>query len=274
MLRGIADDTIDAFLADDEGDAVPRIADVVSARTMAALLGLPECEPARLHGWAAALARFFGAPYRRVFAQRAQDALHEMAALLERSGADSLWSSIEGDRADKLAGCSLMLFGGLETTAGLIGVALWYMLGNGLGGQVAGPGGADVAAEIVEHVLELHPPLGHVARVAAADTDLGGCPVREGDLVLLSLTGADPLTDPARPEHPPAHRAGHRPAHLAFGHGKHFCSGAPLARTEAAMVLTRFAARVPEARVVKSVWGVNRTYRGFDQLHIRCGAGR
>jgi cytochrome P450 len=267
-LGAIADEAVEAFAAGGGGDAIAGLADVMSARTMALLLGLPDCEPARLHALATALAGFFATPYRRACAQAAQDALAELASVIERSGVDSLWARAGGDRLDRLAVCSLMVFGGLETTAGLIGVALWHMLGNGLAGEVAGPRGEAVAGEIVEQVLDQLPPLGHVARVAAVDTELGGCPVRRGDLVLVSLTGADPMTPARRPDHPPAHRA-ERPAHLAFGHGRHYCSGAPLARTEATVLLTRFATRLPGAAVLRAVWGDNRTYRGFDELHVR-----
>lgn len=261
-LDDIAQGAVTAFVAGGGGDAVRSLADVMSARTMAALLGLPACDPARLHAWAAALAAFFATPYRRAYAQAAQDALVELADVVSRS--DGLLTRLD----DGLAVCSLMVFGGLETTAGLMGVCLWHMLGNGLAGAVAGTGGGEVAAEIVEQVLAGLPPLGHVARVAAADTVIGGCPVRDGDLVLLSLTGADPLTPAARPPVPPAHRPG-RPAHLAFGHGRHYCSGAPLARAEAVALLRRFAAAAPNAEVQSAVWGDNRTYRGFDELVIR-----
>lgn len=267
-LDDIAARAVGAFVAGGGGDAVGALADVMSARTMAALLGLPECEPARLHTWAAALAAFFATPYRRACAKAAQDALVELADVVSRSGGDSLWARTDGDDADRLALCSLMVFGGLETTAGLMGVCLWYMLGNGLTGEVAGPDGATVAAEVVERVLAALPPLGHVARVAAADTVVGGCPVRGGDLVLLSLTGTDPLVPVVRPRVPPAHEPG-RPPHLAFGHGRHYCSGAPLARAEAVALLRRFAAAAPDAEVTAAVWGGNRTYRGFDELLIR-----
>lgn len=267
-LDEIAADVVGAFVADGGGDAIGALADVMSARTMAALLGLPECDPARLHTWAAALAGFFATPYRRACAKAAQDALVELAAVVSRSGSDSLWARTDGDEADRLALCSLMVFGGLETTAGLMGVCLWYLLDNGLTADVAGHDGARTAAEIVEQVLAGLPPLGHVARVAAADTLVSGCPVRGGDLVLLSLTGTDPLTPAVRPAAPPAHRPG-RPAHLAFGHGRHYCSGAPLARAEAVALLRAVAAAAPEAEVRSAVWGENRTYHGFDELLIR-----
>jgi cytochrome P450 len=267
-LEDLAAEAVGAFLAAGGGDAIPALADVMSARTMAALLGLPECDPARLHAWAAALAGFFATPYRRACARAAQEALAELAAVVERCGPGSLWARVGGERADRLAVCSLMVFGGLETTAGLIGVCLWHMLGNGLAAAVAGPGGAEVAAEIVEQVLAGLPPLGHVARVTAADTALGGCPVPRGELVLLSLTGADPMAPADRPARPPAHRPG-RPAHLAFGRGRHYCSGAPLARAEAVALLRRFAAAAPDAEVRRAVWGANRTYRGLDELLIR-----
>lgn len=267
QLTGIADTVLDAVLAAPEGDVVTGIADVVSARTMAALLGLPECEPPVLHRWATALAGFFATPYQGARVVSAQEALRDMGTMLSASAEDSLWSTLPGTDADRLAVCSLMLFGGLETTASLIGVSLWCLLANDLLDALRGPEGRAVAEAVVDQVLAKQSPLGHVARVAATDTEVGGCPVRHNDLVLISLTGADPLAPPQAPPAPGP--PGARAAHLAFGHGKHYCSGAPLARTEAVVTLCRFASRVRTASVIEAVWGANRTYRGLDTLRVR-----
>ncbi|MFG2313329.1 cytochrome P450 [Streptomyces sp. NPDC048566] len=273
-IEEIVEEALDEFPQEGVGDAMPQLAGVISARTMALMLGLEKTDAAQLHGWARAIADFLAASYRRDFAVRAQDALRNMGEFVKNSDrADSIWNYTSGDERDRLATCSLMLFGGLETTAALMGFSLWYVIENGLTQLVADEAHATETAEIVERVLELHPPLGHVARTAETRVEIEGQAITPGDLVLVSLTGHDPFDPPACPVHPAPHTGGgRRTDHLAFGHGMHYCMGAPLARMEAAALLPRFARRFPDARVQDLAWSKNRTYRGFDHLNIRLSA--
>jgi cytochrome P450 len=81
-------------------------------------------------------------------------------------------------------------------------------------------------------------------RFARRDLDLGGVKVAEGDVVLVSLTGAsrDPRTSPAADDFDPTSPSF---SHLAFGHGMHRCVGAELARMELRIALRGLAARFP-----------------------------
>ena len=51
------------------------------------------------------------------------------------------------------------------------------------------------------------------------------------------------------PDHFDIHRANAKD-HLSFGHGPHFCLGAPLGRLEARVVLEELSARLPQLRLV------------------------
>lgn len=148
------------------------------------------------------------------------------------------------------------------------------VLENRLIGQVTGPADAAEAESVVERVLELYPPLGHVARSAGTDIELVGCPVSRGDLVLVSLTGQDPFESAPPPASPPPHTPGApRPDRLAFGHGVHYCTGAALARLETVVLLDAFARRHPRARIADRTWGTHRTYRGFGRLGVDLSPG-
>ncbi|MFC9909603.1 cytochrome P450 [Streptomyces sp. NPDC127197] len=274
-LRGDIDAIVGQVLDElpDSGvvDVVPRLTEQISARALARLLGLPGTGVDELHRWARALAAFLAASYRKDHARAAQDALRQMRVRFQAGadGEDTIWNRVDGSPEDRLATCSMVLFGGLETTTSLMGTALWYVLENRLVEQVTGTAGAAEAESVVERVLELYPPLGHVARSADADIELGGCPVSRGDLVLVSLTGRDPFEATPPPTPPPRHTPGApRADHLAFGHGMHYCSGAALARLETVALLDGFGRRHPQARVHDSTWGTNRTYRGFDRLGV------
>ncbi|AXB42528.1 cytochrome P450 [Amycolatopsis albispora] len=266
VVDGIVDDALDKFANSPEHDAVEDLASVVSARTIAHLLGLPGSDDATLRGWADAIAEFLAASYRRDNAVRAQRALREMAEFIRTAPdtGDGVFLTAHGNEAERLATSSILLFGGLETTTRLASFALWYVLGNNLAGELT----EAEAKAVVERVLALYPPIGHVARVAGEDLELGGCPIAKGDLVLVSLTGQDPRAGMAKPEQPVPHENTGRVDHVAFGHGVHYCIGAPLARLSTITLLTRFARRFPGASVRSVRWGRNRTYRGFSNLYL------
>ncbi|MGY1823221.1 cytochrome P450 [Geodermatophilus sp. SYSU D00079] len=104
----------------------------------------------------------------------------------------------------------------------------------------------DAAAEVradptllpaaIEEVLRVRTPFPRLARMTRADTEVGGVPVPAGQVVLPWLAAANRdarvFADPGRFD---VHRSPN--PHLAFGHGIHFCLGAPLARLEARVAL-------------------------------------
>ena len=157
---------------------------------------------------------------------------------------------------------------GFRTTANL--------LGNGLALLAARPDAlaalrADesLAPSYVEEILRFDPPVHFAVRCAAADAEIAGVAVRQGQLVLI-LTGAanrdprrfaDPDTfDPGRPDN----------HHLAFSVGPHYCLGAILGRVEGRIAFTRLFDRFadlalagppPQRRALM--------LRGYDRLPVR-----
>lgn len=267
-IHTIVEETLAEFDELGTGDAAADLADRVAARAVAHVLGLSGIDDATMHRWAGALADFLASSYRREYAERAQEAMREMEEFINARDWEGVWAPIGGEDRDRLATASLMLFGGLETTSALISFSLWYMLGNGLQAAVARPEGRDEATAVVERALEQYAPLAHVARVAAEDTELAGCRIARGELVLVSLGGQDLFDPPDVSHRPVAHCGTYRIDHLALGHGPHYCAGAPLARLTATTVLSLFARRYPKARVREVHRRRNRTYRGFEHLHL------
>jgi cytochrome P450 len=99
---------------------------------------------------------------------------------------------------------------------------------------------------------------GGMIRYAREDLTVGGVGIRAGDLVLLDLGAANRdhavFTDPDR------FQVDRCPSeHLTFGHGPHYCLGAPLARAELRAVFGRLFRRLPGMRLAVP----------FDQLEVR-----
>jgi cholest-4-en-3-one 26-monooxygenase len=100
----------------------------------------------------------------------------------------------------------------------------------------------------VEEALRMYPAFAHFRRTATSDAEIGGCPVKEGDKVLMwyvsSNRDEDVYEDPDRFD---VHR---NPEHQAFGAGgRHFCLGAALARLELKILFEETLKRFPEMKL-------------------------
>jgi cytochrome P450 len=96
----------------------------------------------------------------------------------------------------------------------------------------------------VEECLRMYPAFAHFRRTATRDTEISGCPIREGEKVVMwylsSNRDEDVYEDPDRFD---VHR---NPEHQAFGAGgRHFCLGAALARLELRILFEETLRRFP-----------------------------
>jgi cytochrome P450 len=129
-----------------------------------------------------------------------------------------------------VSNAAVLMFGGIDTTAGMITNAVRHVL---LDPEVVSAG----LDNVIEESLRVEPTAAVVDRYATRDIELGGAAIKRGDLVVVSIAGAN--RDPAVFEDPDRfdpHRENAR-LNLAFAQGPHFCLGAQLARAETRVVL-------------------------------------
>jgi cytochrome P450 len=166
-----------------------------------------------------------------------------------------------------VATCNLLLIAGHETTVNLIANAILAMLRHPQhwAALATDPGRA---SSIIEETLRWDPPVQMAGRYAADDVTIGDVAVPKGEtmMVLLAAAQRDPTAFERQDEFDPD-RDGIR--HLAFGHGVHFCLGAPLARLEARVALSAVTARFPNARLDgEPAYKPNVTLRGLASLPV------
>jgi cytochrome P450 len=159
---------------------------------------------------------------------------------------------------------------GSDTTANLIGHMVRHFTDRpNLMDQVRQD--VDLWDDVIEEGLRRSAIVTNLMRVTTADVEVAGVRIPAGSVVLVNLPAAngddtcfaDPLTvDPHR---------GNLNAHLAFGIGRHFCLGAPLARLEAKCALQELYDRLPglEADPNQEIdYHAAVTVRALKALHV------
>lgn len=239
-------------------DLMDSLAHPLPALLLGELMGVPEENMDRFRAWSAAIGRGLDPDFvltREQVGQRqgAREQFNQffadLAARRRAEPADDLMSALvaaeqEGDRlteTELVTTCTLLVSAGYALTVHLIGNGVLALLRNPdqLAWLRANP---DRMAAAVEEVLRYDAPAQVISRVALKDTVIGDTPVRAGESMLLILAAAN--RDPSVYDEPDrldlARPTGAR--NLGFGHGIHFCLGAPLARLAAQAALGEIAA--------------------------------
>jgi cytochrome P450 len=247
------------------------VAGPLAAAVMAEVLGLGQVDPATILTWydgiVAAVQAEGAAAGRGALPDTGADtgadgvtsvaaggtaAFGELAASLREviARGDSLLAEVTGPLAEQeaISNAAVLMFGGIETTEGMITNALLHVLSSPaqLALVLADPGLVPAA---VEESLRLEPAAAVIDRYATRDTELGGASITRGDLVRLSIAGAnrDPAVFPD-PDRFDVRRENAR-LQIAFAHGPHVCLGMHLARLEAHTAVGRVLERLPGLRV-------------------------
>ena len=252
------------------------VAGPLAVAVMAEALGLSGTDPATILSWydqiVAATAAQAGAPADA--GPPDTGAFEQLAAAMHRVIAapapDALLADVTGPlaEAEVISNAAVLMFGGIETTEGMIANAMLHLLTNPAALAEVREDPA-LIPPAVEESLRLEPAAAIVDRYATADSTIGGAAIRAGDQVTVSITGAN--RDPA--VFPDPHRFQlRRPnaaKHLAFAHGPHFCLGAHLARLEARVAVATMLARLPQLRLAGPATVGGLVFRKPPELPVR-----
>lgn len=234
-----------------EVDLIRDFAYPIPAVIIAEMLGVPPSDRDMFKDWSDdIMVLVFGARDMEGRRERAQQGLIELRDYLSgmvkrfrEEPEDNLITSLvkaqEGDDAltdhEIVSNCVLFLFGGHETTTNLIGNGTRALLRHPdqLERFRAEP---DLLKSAIEEILRYDGPSKMQVRMAAADVEMRGETIREGDMVYLVQAAAnhdpDEFADPERFD-----IARNPTGQIGFGFGIHFCLGASIARLEGSIAI-------------------------------------
>lgn len=262
-VQELTDRLIDRFAAEGRADLIHDFAFPLPIYAICDLLGVPPEDQDDFRDWAGMMIRHGGGP-RGGVARSVKKMRGYLAELIHRkreNPGDDLISGLirASDHGEHLteneaaAMAFILLFAGFETTVNLIGNGVYALLRNPaerIRLQHALDAGDDGLLETgIEELLRYDGPVELATwRFATEPLALGGQDIAPGDPVLVVLAAAD--RDPARFTDPDTLDLARRDnQHLGYGHGIHYCLGAPLARLEGRTALATLLRRLPDLRL-------------------------
>ncbi len=280
-IRAIACGYLDELVGAGEADFVEAFTAKLPMDVISTLLGIPESDRDAVRRWSnAILHREPGNPMPPASALEAQGELMKyfQAAVEERRARprdDIMTLLVEGEtreaeRLDDVEARSffnLLATAGNETVTKLLATA-FYWLWKFPGERARLLADPSVIPGAVEETLRFDPPSHYQGRTTTRDVTLHGVTIPKGARVAIvnGASGRDPRKFPD----PDRFDVGREiDLHLGFGHGRHICLGASLARLESRIALEEFGRRFPDYEVTGFERMHSSNVRGFSGLTLR-----
>jgi hypothetical protein len=278
-IRTVVNELIDGFIASGECEFVRDFAALLPSIVVGELIGIPPEHLAEFRHWTD---RFLigTAEENREAAAQIYRLFQGLLRTRREVPADDLMSAliqaeVDGKHLDDeelLGFCFLLILGGNDTTTSLLGNGFELLARHPdqRARLVADP---TLIPDAIEEMLRIAAPTQALPRTAMRDVELYDQRILAGSRVML-VYGAANLDD-REFEEPERFQIGRPIArHLAFGHGAHFCLGAPLARLEARVAFEELLRRLPdyelpvEPKRLRSHWA-----RAFEALFLQFTPG-
>ena len=228
------------------------------------LLGMPVEKQEDLKRWADGLAGFIAsaqvttekAKFAESVALEAQEYLKQLFQEIRKNPGENLLSRVltappEDDKLtdQELAALTVNLFfAGFETTEGLISNMVRALSDNPDQLELL-RNNPELIEPAVEEALRFDSSIQKQSRIAGEDIEIHGQKINKGDYVHFMIGAAN--RDPLRFSNPERFDITRKDAgNVSFGHGIHFCIGAPLARLEARIAIRQLIERMPRIKVI------------------------
>ncbi|MFY1678390.1 MULTISPECIES: cytochrome P450 family protein [unclassified Streptomyces] len=268
-VRELADGLVDRFASRGSADLIHDFAFPLPIYAICDLLGVPREDQEDFRDWAGMMIRHDKGPRggvaRSVKMMRGYlaDLIHRKRKALpaEPAPGEDLLSALirASDHGEHLtenevaAMAFILLFAGFETTVNLIGNGTYALLTHPAQRErlqrSLAVGDRATLDTGVEELLRYDGPVEMATwRFATRPLGIGGQDIATGDPVLVVLAAAD--RDPERFADPDTLDLTRQDnPHLGYGHGIHYCLGAPLARSEGRTALATLLTRLPDLRL-------------------------
>ncbi|SFT66698.1 Cytochrome P450 [Actinopolyspora lacussalsi subsp. righensis] len=261
-------------------DLLDEFAFPLPIRVICELLGIPEDRRDEFREWSNTVVSGQDPQAAERAAAAMAEYLFELVAEKRRNPMDDLLTALieASDDADRLSGeeliamVFLLLVAGHETTVNLIGNGVLALLRDPEQYRLLRDE-PERAASVVEETLRFDGPVNLATfRYTTEPVMVGDVEIPAEELVLVALGSANRDSEKFdTPDRFDQDRATN--GHLAFGHGIHFCVGAPLARLEGQIALRRLTERFPAMKLALSEeqlsYRPSTLMRGLEQLPVR-----
>jgi cytochrome P450 len=282
-IQTIAGQLLDAMQSKGSMDLVRDYALPIPLTVIVELLGIPPQDRHRFHRWSKAIVKtpttfnmLRALPSIRAFMRYLRQLVRQLRSTPQEGLLTALVQVEEaGDRLSEdelLAMAFLLLIAGHETTVNLIASGTLALLQHPDQMELLRSDPALIKPAVEELLRYTNPLETATERFAREDVTIAGVTIPRGALVFAVIASAN--RDASQFEDPDRlNLAREKNRHLAFGHGAHFCLGAPLARLEGQIAIRTLVRRLPDLRLAIPVeslrWRTTPILRGLEALPVR-----
>jgi cytochrome P450 PksS len=281
-VQAISNELLDKLETNGSVDLMSRYALPLPLTIISELLGIPIEERRRFHARSRSslspstiLGVLRAVPDQRLLVSQ----MRKIVAQRRREPRDDLVTSLvyaeeAGDKLNEkelVATIFLLLIAGYETTVNLIGNGALAVMQNPRERERLAQN-PELTSSAIEELLRYTSPFDIATqRFASEDLKIGSVKICRGDVVFALLGSAN--RDESQYTNPNTLNFSREPnKHVAFGHGVHFCLGAPLARLEGQIALTSLFQRFPNLRLTQAPeslrWRKSLVVHGLEELQV------
>jgi hypothetical protein len=274
--RAVCNQLIDGFIDDGHCDAAQQYSRHIPVRVIAHMLGVDENDGDLFIRWIHEILEHGVRDYDVFLSGMTEMTAYFQAEIEKRKDdpRDDLISIMMQARCEGepwtpervLGALRLLMIAGIDTTWSAIGSSLWHLATHPEDRQrlLDEP---ELMPTAVEEMLRAYSPV-TMAREVVEDTEISGCPMKAGKMVLLSFPAAN--RDPEMFEDADKVVIDRQPnRHSAFGLGIHRCVGSNLARMEMTVAIEEWLKRIPHFSLEGEVTWSEGTVRGPRSLPFK-----